>query len=474
MTLDHLRDTYDVVVVGSGGSGLMAAIEAAQLGSTVLVVERNGDIGGATATSIGSIAAAGTQLQRDSGFAGDTPESMFADTLKAIPAGGEEEYDLERTRLNIERAPATVQRLVDLGVQFAGVFPEPPHSVPRMHSVTPSARSFIERLRIALEGLGVEFQMLAELVDIGGLAGRSRTVAISDRMTGTMRTVTARRGVVLAAGVFRPVGPLGDIARRVGAAISGSHRSKEVIVDNRPIGLDVFRTVFPPYLGLDVGIWRAGGVLVNRHGQRYTNELDANRAIDTSLQTEGMGYFLFDDQLASQVATLEDDSRPGARDGWLKSGKLTFGTFPGIGWAYLEDLRKLSRHVMESHTIEGLAEQMYVPAGTLRGTIDEYNARRASDQPDALGRPNIGFGLEHAPFYAIGPIGTFGGTPLVQAAALTTTPDLRVLDESGNPLEGLFAAGGMAESNVFVGGHGGRLSHAFATGYVAGRNIASG
>ena len=83
------------VVVGGGGSGLMAAVEAAAQGVSVLVVEHNADLGGITATSVGSISAAGTQLQRDCGYEGDTTDAMFADTLKSIPSGGEAEFDLE-------------------------------------------------------------------------------------------------------------------------------------------------------------------------------------------------------------------------------------------------------------------------------------------------------------------------------------------------------------------------------------------
>jgi hypothetical protein len=396
---------------------------------------------------------------------------MWADTLHSVPAGGEAEFDLERTRLNIERAPDTIQALTDLGVVFTGVYPEPPHAIPRMHCMSPSPTAAIERLRIALDEKNVDIRTLTELVDIGPASGSSRTVTVKDRRTGDQQTVTATRGVVLSGGVFRPTDPFAAIARRAGAAISGAHRTKEVVVDGRPIGQDVFRTLYPPYLGLDGAIWKAGGVLVNRHGQRYTNEVDANRAVDTALQTEAMGWFVFDAKLVARVATEADDSRPGARDGWLKPGKLTFGTFPGLGWGYFDDLRRLTRHVVESDTLQGLARQMYVPEETFRQTIEEYNARISAGDPDPFGRPQ-GVAVDEGPYYAIGPIGTFAGSPLVQAAALTTTPDLRVLDDSGKPLVGLYAAGGMAESDVFLGGHGGRLAHAFSTGRIAGQTAA--
>lgn len=69
-------DEADIVVVGFGGSGACAAIEAADRGSSVLVVERfNG--GGATQRSGGVIyAGGGTLYQEEAGF-NDTPENMF-------------------------------------------------------------------------------------------------------------------------------------------------------------------------------------------------------------------------------------------------------------------------------------------------------------------------------------------------------------------------------------------------------------
>lgn len=49
------RTTFDadVIVIGSGGSGLAAAIEAASLGRKVILVEKNERLGGSTALSVG-------------------------------------------------------------------------------------------------------------------------------------------------------------------------------------------------------------------------------------------------------------------------------------------------------------------------------------------------------------------------------------------------------------------------------------
>ena len=45
---------HDVIVVGAGGSGLAAAVEAATLGASVLLVEKAPACGGATAWAVGA------------------------------------------------------------------------------------------------------------------------------------------------------------------------------------------------------------------------------------------------------------------------------------------------------------------------------------------------------------------------------------------------------------------------------------
>ena len=50
---DPIEETYDVVVIGAGGAGIAAAAQSAQLGNTVLVIEKNAEVGGNTLVSGG-------------------------------------------------------------------------------------------------------------------------------------------------------------------------------------------------------------------------------------------------------------------------------------------------------------------------------------------------------------------------------------------------------------------------------------
>lgn len=93
-TMERWDDEADVVVVGFGGAGACAAIEAADHGASVLALDRF-DGGGATAISGGIVyAGGGTAYQRQAGF-DDTVEAML-DYLRLETGGVVSEATLRR------------------------------------------------------------------------------------------------------------------------------------------------------------------------------------------------------------------------------------------------------------------------------------------------------------------------------------------------------------------------------------------
>lgn len=66
--LRALAESYDVVVAGSGASGLVAAVRAADAGLTVLVVEKAAQLGGTTAAGGGVMWAPNNHLARRAGY----------------------------------------------------------------------------------------------------------------------------------------------------------------------------------------------------------------------------------------------------------------------------------------------------------------------------------------------------------------------------------------------------------------------
>src|SRR5262249_59518001 len=69
----------DVVVIGDGAGGLVAAIAAREKGASVLIVEKNFDIGGRAMMSFGGLyIGGGNRMQRAIGR-DDTPDKVFED-----------------------------------------------------------------------------------------------------------------------------------------------------------------------------------------------------------------------------------------------------------------------------------------------------------------------------------------------------------------------------------------------------------
>ena len=114
--IDSYDDVFDVVVCGFGGAGGCAAIEAANKGAKVLLLERASDGGGSTALSSCEMylgGSGGTSLQRACGFE-DTTENMIS-YLKACL---EEKGDYEKIKLYAENAADHFEWVKSLGVPY--------------------------------------------------------------------------------------------------------------------------------------------------------------------------------------------------------------------------------------------------------------------------------------------------------------------------------------------------------------------
>ena len=150
------EEVFDVVVVGGGGSGLAAAIEARVAGARVVLLEKNDKLGGSTAWSVGSITTTGSPHQLRAGVH-DTPGDHFLDMPLFAGDIAYRDND-ELRRILCDEVPDAFRWLLSIGVRFFGPMPEPPHRQPRMHNVLPNSRSFIHHLEKHARSLGVEIR----------------------------------------------------------------------------------------------------------------------------------------------------------------------------------------------------------------------------------------------------------------------------------------------------------------------------
>lgn len=185
--------TADVVVIGCGAAGLSAAIEAAERGAQVVVLESEPQPAGSTRLSAGYAAFCETDL------APGPREALYEDLFEAHHG----DHDEALVRLYVEHGGTTYRRLVELGVRFAGTF-----QFAHMHQAWGHE----------IAGPGVHGG--AELGRLIEVAARERGVEIltSTRGHRILRDESGCARTILAE---TPAGPLKLVARRAVVLASG-------------------------------------------------------------------------------------------------------------------------------------------------------------------------------------------------------------------------------------------------------------
>lgn len=216
-------------------------------------------------------------------------------------------------------------------------------------------------------------------------------------------------------------------------------------------------------------------VYVNKNGQRWINELTMGRSsfftVATALvyQPEGANYSIFDLGMAKEAS-----KRP------FRSIKKKFNPIPEVPVPenYEEDLIKNSTGpfgLIHSDTIEGLAEQIGVPAENLKETIARYNEMCAQGRDDDFFKnPEDLIPFGNGPYYAIGggvgTDGAFGGVRVnenIQAYAEDKKTIIDNLYVCGDFASGRFL--NMAGYKVQIIND---LSWAMSSGFIAGSHAA--
>src|SRR4026207_963261 len=100
-----------VLVIGAGACGTIAALAAKEGGAEVVILERDAKPSGSTSLSSGQIPAAGPRLQRAAGLLDDTPELLYQDIL----AKSHGECDHAIARLIADESKNTIEWRVQPG-----------------------------------------------------------------------------------------------------------------------------------------------------------------------------------------------------------------------------------------------------------------------------------------------------------------------------------------------------------------------
>lgn len=490
-----------VVVVGAGGAGLAAAIEAKAAGADVVLLEKNPAPGGSTSWSIGSVTSSNTAHQRRKGIV-DDPAHHWED-MAGFNGDLDARDNPELRRILCDDIPEVFQWLLDSGIRFYGPMPEPPHRQPRMHNVLPNSRSFLYHLERRARREGVKILGNAKvtgLIDKDGAIGGVRYTR-----DGRDHVLEAD-AVILTTGDFtgspdlknRFMGPQEAKVEAVNVTATGDGQVLAETVGGRVVNGDIalgpelrfvppardsFVRRLPPWrmlarfmewsleymppvilrpfmmkflttaLAPSLQLFKDGAILVNARGERFCEERD-RPAFHLPDEPGKVGYIVIDARLAEQY------------EAWPRF----ISTAPGIAYAYLADYRRNRPDIFATaEDLDGLAGKLGMDPGKLTAAVTSHNltiAARAESGGCQSATPPIGGG----PYVALGPVRAVfvhaEGGVMVDTAH-------RVLDADDKPIAGLYAAGSTGQGGLLLKGHGHHLAWAFVSGRRAGR-IAAG
>ena len=496
---------FDVIVVGGGGSGLSAALSAAEHGARVLLLEKQPFLGGTTGIAIGSFTANSTALQRSAGIQ-DHPDDHEQDASRFAPAEIESHCNRALRRFFLGQSARTLDWLIDMGLVFHGPSPEPPNRVARMHNVVPNAKAYIATFQSRLLRLGGEILCNASVNELIRVQGR--VVGVKASVDRVQRQYMARQGVVLAAGDYsnaptiigRFKGDRFSAIEGINPYACGDGHTLAEAAGARLLNMDIsygpelrfiappgktFEQLLPsqgraarlmgrllPWVPQFVIQWRIkrllltwqhpenslfddGAVLVNTDGHRFCNEkVWPEREIAIANQPDKMSYILLDQRLVEQYSK------------WPHF----ISTAPEIAYAYVDDYLKLRSDVaVQATTLEELAARRAIPVGNLRAAVEQFNRTVFENTVDAFGRQGDLYPLQGDRWVLLGPAKAYFTTT---EGGVAINQQMEALDEQGQPIPGLYAVGSNGIGGQILWGHGLHIAWAITSGRLAGEYLA--
>lgn len=397
----------DVVVVGAGGSGMAAAIEAKRKGLNVILIEKLPMIGGTTALSSTAFNAGGSKIQ----MALKKPYTADDYYLK-LKGKGPDDASLRNLA---DLSGPTTDWLVDMGADLGRVINGSQHT-PKDGGAL--GAMLVPVMKKQLDKLGIEPRTSTKAEDLYVKDGRVAGVRVSHD---NGKYVIHAKGVILATGGFAsnpelvakytPMwagypstasrGATGDalaMATKVGAALGQMDRSGPQTVAYQTGNGAVSLT----------NVRYNGAILVNEDGNRFVNELALTPILGKAIkdQKDRHAYLIFDQASVDRAALMKKYKEAG--------------------------------YFVEAPTLDALAKKLGINAENLSKTVAAYQKGMDDGVDHEFGRKDSRFSrIDKVPYYGakISPASqtTYGGVKIDLKA--------RAVTETGKVIPGLYVSG---------------------------------
>jgi fumarate reductase flavoprotein subunit len=447
----EFETSVPVVIIGAGACGMTAALTVADAGVEVLVLERDSVPQGSTALSSGMIPACETHIQKAHGVK-DTVDAMTTDILsKAHNA-----TDADMVKVLCQESGPAINWLTEThGVELALVdgFLYPNHSYLRMHA--PASRTgadLIGSMTQAVERAGVDLLTDSTVTDlfadttghISGirftrpdgtieLLGCSALILACNGFGGNPEMVKQLIPDMADANYFGHTGNQGEAIQwgeALGAAMAdlGSYQGHGSVAH-------------PHGILISWALMMNGGIQVNIHGQRFSNEHQgySEQGRRVIAEPESIAWNILDARLYKMGQGFEDFRQA------VSAGAL-----------------------IKADTLSELANKCGLPEDSLAATLSENSELSSGQGTDSFGRDFTSKPHLQPPYYAVKVTGSLFHTQ----GGLVVDANARVLRPDNSPLPNLYAGGGAARGISgpsdwgYLSGNG--LLTAVALGRIAG------
>lgn len=468
----------DAIVIGSGASGMAAALTLAEGGAKVIVLEKMPSAGGISNYAEGIFAAESEMQRRERVRV--TKDQAFRDIM---------EYNHWRAnaalvRAIVDKSASTIDWLTNQGVEFIGIASMWENQLPTWHLFKGYGGSMIKVLTANAAKKGVEIRYdtpVAKIVREGN--GPVTGVIIQDK-TGKETRVDAK-AVVIATGGYAnnkewikkytgfdlevnlfPVANVnhtGDGIRMAWEAGAAEEGIEVLQLDSiGPVGPGIKLLGHIMAAALQPYLW------INQDGKRFCDESIARSFTFTgnavSRQKGGYFFAIFDEGTKQYLLSKGIDM--GVGEFVPVTTRLT-----NLEAEIKTALEKGNPNIFVAETLDELAGKMGVDPTVFRKTVEEYNkfCEKGHDGKFAKDRRFL-LPVKTAKFYAFksytGFLGTLGG--------IKTNEKMEVLDKNEDIIPGLYAVGndvgGMYGDSYDLVSSGGTMGFAVNSGRIAGDN----